>query len=140
MKVNRIKYDLSLMKFISLFETITGAKLKDVVDEESRLLFVVEEGEIGKAIGKNGVNVKRLENVLNKMIKIVEFNNDLLQFIRNLVYPLAAREIKEENKIVTIAGQDVKTKGLLIGRNAQNLRAYENVVKRYFEIEGIKVV
>lgn len=128
------------MKFISLFETITQAKLKDVVDEESRLLFVVEEGEIGKAIGKNGVNVKRLENVLNKRIRIVEFNNDLLQFVRNLIYPLAAREIKEENKIVTIAGQDGKTKGLLIGRNAQNLRAYENVAKRYFEIEGIKVV
>lgn len=128
------------MKFISLFETITRAKLKDAVDEESRLLFVVEEGEIGKAIGKNGMNVKRLENVLNKRIRIVEFNNDLLQFVRNLIYPLAAREIKEENKIVIIAGNDAKTKGLLIGRDAQNLRAYENVVKRYFEIEGIKVV
>lgn len=140
MKVNRIKYDISLMKFISLFEAITQAKLKDAVDEESRLLFVVEEGEIGKAIGKNGMNVKRLENVLNKRIRIVEFNNDLLQFVRNLIYPLAAREIKEENKIVIIAGNDAKTKGLLIGRDAQNLRAYENVVKRYFEIEGIKVV
>lgn len=128
------------MKFISLFETITGARLKDAVNEDGRLLFVVEEGEIGRAIGRNGVNVKRLENVLNKRIKIVEFNNDLLQFVRNLIYPLNAREIKEENKIVTITGPDTKTKGLLIGRDAQNLRAYEAVVKRYFEIDEMKVV
>lgn len=128
------------MKFISLFETITGARLKDVVNEEGRLLFIVEEGEIGKAIGKSGVNAKRLENVLNKRIKVIEFNNDLLHFVRNLIYPLAVKEIKEENKIVTIFGQDGKTKGLLIGRDAQNLRAYENVVKRYFEIDGIKVI
>lgn len=127
------------MKFISLFESITAARLKDVIGGE-RLLFVVEEGEIGKAIGKNGMNVRRLENMLNKRIKIVEFNSDLLQFVRNLIYPLKAIDVKEENKLVTITGPDVKTKGLLIGRSSQNLRAYEDVVKRYFDIEEIKVI
>ena len=33
-----------------------------------------------------------------------------------------------------------KTNGLIIGRNAQNLRELENVVNRYFKIKEIKVV
>jgi len=47
---------------------------------------------------------------------------------------------EDEMGIVTIAGPDSKTKGLLIGRNAQNLRNLEANVRRYFEVKEIKVV
>ena len=57
----------------------------------------------------------------------------------NLITPLKAKDIKLDNRIVTINGADTKTKGLLIGRSAQNLRNYENIVKRYFDIDEIKV-
>ncbi|HHI04241.1 MAG TPA: hypothetical protein ENL45_01715, partial [Candidatus Woesearchaeota archaeon] len=71
----KIKYDLSLMKFMSFFESLTNTKLKDCfVDKNEMLVFVVEENQIAKAIGKNGVNVKRIKERLNRKIKIVEFN------------------------------------------------------------------
>ena len=119
--MSKIKYDINLMKFMQLFENLTRAKLKDCISDEEQLTFIVEENEIGKAIGKGGSNVRRLEGLLKKKIKIAEFNKDIKQFIRNFVMPLQVKEITEENNIITITGFDTKTKGLLIGRERKNL-------------------
>ncbi|MBW2980555.1 NusA-like transcription termination signal-binding factor [Candidatus Woesearchaeota archaeon] len=135
----KIKYDADILKYMSLFESLTRSKLKDCIVNE-RVLFVVEPNEIGKAIGKNGSNVHRLEGILNKKIRIVEFNPDVCQFVRNMLYPLQATEVNEENSVVTISGPDTKTKGLMIGRDAKNLNFLKDIVKRYFEVEDIKVV
>lgn len=139
--MTRIKYDASLMKTMSLFETVTMTKLKDCfVDNNSLLIFVVDPTMISKAIGRNGQNVKRLERMLNRKIKIVEFNPSLTQFVRNLVYPLNVKDVEEEEGVVKITGPDTRTKGLLIGKNSQNIKNYTQIVKRYFDIKDMKVV
>jgi NusA-like KH domain protein len=137
----KIKYDLNLMKFMSFFENLTNTRLKDCfIDKNSLLFFVVEENQIAKAIGKKGVNVRNIKEKLNRKIKIVEFNSNLETFVANIIRPLTGNEIKVDDKIITIVGPDTKTKGLLIGRNGQNLRNYEEIVKRYFDINEIKVI
>ncbi len=130
------------MKFMQLFESLTRAKLKDCIasEDNEQLTFIVEENEIGKAIGKKGSNAKRLEGLLKKKIKIVEFNPDIRQFIRNFVMPLQVKDITEENGIITIIGPDTKTKGLLIGRERKNIENLKDIVKRHFQIEDIKVM
>ncbi|MBD3313447.1 NusA-like transcription termination signal-binding factor [Candidatus Woesearchaeota archaeon] len=139
----KIKYDISLMKFMSLFENLTHASLKDCfIDEKTNtLVFVVQPGQIGKALGKKAANVKKLENKLQRKIRIIEYHPDKLEFIRNMIMPLRAEDISaDEEGIVTITGSDTKTKGLIIGRNAQNLRNLEANVRRYFDVKEIKVV
>lgn len=138
--MTKIKYDASLMKTMSLFETITRTKLKDsFVDNNNLLIFVVNPTEISRAVGKGGQNVKKLERMLNRKIKIVEFNPSLLQFVSNLVYPLKLKGIEEADGVVTLTGPDTRTKGLLIGKNSQNLKNYTQIVKRYFDIKKIRV-
>jgi len=137
--MSKIKYNIDIMKYMQLFENLTRAKLKDCIADD-KLIFIVEENEIGKAIGKGGSNVRRLEDLLKKKIKIAEFNPDIKQFIRNFIMPLQAKDITEENNIVTITGPDTKTKGLLIGREGKNLENLKDIVKRYFSVEDIKVV
>jgi len=128
------------MKFISIFESITGVALKDCFEQNGRIIFVVKQGEIGKAIGKKGINTKKLERVLRKRIKIIEFNPELLQFIQNVIFPLKTKEIKSEDSTVIITPPDSETRGYLIGKGAVNLRNTEEIVKRYFEIKEIKIV
>ena len=137
--MSRIKYDITVMNYIKLFENLTHAKLRDCISGE-QLMFVVEENEIGKAIGKNGSNVHRLEGMLKKKIKIVEFNPDVKQFIRNFVMPLQVKDVNEEEGVINIVGGDTKTKGLLIGRDRKNLENLKEVVSRYFKVEDIRVV
>ena len=136
----KIKYDINIMKFISLFETLTKADVKDCFEMGERLVFIVKEGNIGKALGKAGSNVKKLERMLKKRLRIIEFNPNLLQFIQNVVYPSKVKDINEEEGIVTITPPDSQTRGYLIGRGAVNLNGTKQIVKRYFDIINIRVI
>jgi len=133
-------YDIELIKILNLFEQVTHARVKEAFYMKDVLVFIVFEGDKFKALGKNLSNLHKIEQMLSKKIKIVEFNSDIIKFITNLIYPFKVESIVQNDKIITITDSDMKTKGLLIGAKAQNLRMYESVVKKYFEIEEIKVV
>jgi len=137
--LSKIKYSSDIMQYISMFESLTGAKVKDCIVNDA-IFFIVHENEMGRAIGKQGSNIKRVENTLKKKIKLAEFNSDVKQFVGNLIYPLKAKEIKEEEGIVTIYGSDMKTKGMLIGRDRHNIKLVNDIVKRHFKVEEVKVV
>ncbi len=137
----RQKYDVELIKLMSLFEKITRAGLKDCFYSKEKLLFVVDHGDMGKALGKKKANIDKLEKVLNRKIKIVEFNPDIKTFIKNLMYPLRILEIEEQDGVYTIKGPDTKTKGLMIGARAQNLRNFEEITQKYFnDVKELKVI
>lgn len=140
--MERIRYDVSLIKTMSLFETVAKVELKDsFIDKNDLMVFVVDEQFMSRAIGKSGSNVKRLESLLNRKIKILGFNPNVVQFVRNLLYPLQVGDISEQGGIVTITGHDARTKGLLIGKNSQNLKNNLSIIQRYFEnINEIKVI
>ena len=139
--MSKLVYDTDLLRIIKVFEDTTRVPVKDCFYFNDKLLFVVNQGFLFKALGKNGVNAIKLESLLNRKIKIVEFNPVLQTFIYNLVYPLQLTKIVEEDGVVTIEGKDTKTKGLLIGYHAKNLRFYESVVKKYFpHIKELRVV
>lgn len=135
-----MKYDVELLQIMSLFEKITRTKLKDALFFKEKLVFIVPEGGLAKALGKNKANVEKIEKAINRKIKIVEFSSDKLRFIKNVMSPLKILEISEVDGVVTIKGPDQKTKGLMIGSRAQNLRAYEEIVRKYHDLEEIKVI
>jgi transcription termination/antitermination protein NusA len=136
--MTRFKIDADLMKLITLFESMTGAKVKDCIMND-KVTFIVEEGEMGKAIGKNGVNIRKLENALKKRVKLIEHSSDVLRFVGNVIYPIKPNDIKHEDEIITIYGKDTSSKAMLIGRERQNINQIKELVKRYFDVKEIKV-
>ena len=136
----KIVYDSNLIKLMNMFETLTQAKTKDIFMDSESVVFVVQEHELGKALGKHGSNVRRISEALNRKIKIVEFNPDVLEFVKNMLYPLRVNQIEEMDGVVTLEAADLKTRGYIIGRNASNLRALDEKVRRYFPIKEIKVM
>ena len=136
--MNKIKYDSDLMKLMTLFESMTGAKVKDCISNE-KIIFVIEENEMGKAIGKNGINIKRVEKVLKRNVKLIEFSNDPVQFVENMLYPVEVQDIRQESDGITIYDKDTSTKAMLIGRDRQNINHLSNIARRYFNIKEIRV-
>ena len=137
----KITFDANSMKLMSMFESITRARLKDCFENKGQMVFVVEEGEIGKALGKKASNVKRIEDMLKKRIRIIEFSSDIVKFVRNVIMPNKAEDITYSDGIITITPTDPKSRGFLIGRAAEILRNNEEIVKRYYsELKEIKVV
>ncbi|MBI4439353.1 NusA-like transcription termination signal-binding factor [Candidatus Woesearchaeota archaeon] len=138
--MEKIRYDINTMKFISLFESLSGARVKDCIEIEDGLLFVIEPGEMGRAIGKNGSNIKRLESAIKKSVKVVEFNDDAGEFVRALLYPTVPDEVAFEGEIITITGRDIRTRGIIIGRDRSRINQIKQIVGRYFKVSEIKVV
>ena len=136
--MNKIKYDIDPMKFMAMFESLTHISPKDCISGEP-LIFVVNRGDIARAIGKNASNIHRLEGMLKKRVKIIEFNDDVCMFIRNVIAPLKVAEVSLEENKITIKDPDTKVKGMIIGRDSTNLNKTKEIVSRYFEFEDIVV-
>lgn len=136
----KLVYDEKLMKYIILFENLTKAKVKDAyLGENESIWFIIEKGGMFKAVGKNGSNIKKIENMLKKKIKVIEYNSDICKFVSNLIYPVNAKSIELNDKNLIISVDDYKSKGLLIGRERRNLKGLKEVLLRYFEINNINV-
>ena len=125
--------------YSKVMERISNSRIKDSFQDEDQIIFIAYPGTLGKVLGKGAENVKKAQLKLKKRVKVVEFSPSTESFVKNLIYPLKVREITEESEEVIIKDPDKKTKSLLIGRNAKNLKLLNSVVKRYCNKE-IKVV
>jgi len=135
----RFVLDTKTMQTIALFEQMTGAQVRDCIMGDEQVVFIVQEGEVAKAIGKGGQHVRALEQRLKKRVKVVEYNPELVRFVQNVISPLEVKTVRIENNKVFLDAKDLKTRGLLIGRGASNLRFFEGIIKRYFPIDELRV-
>lgn len=138
--MKKVKLDQEMFGLSSLMERITGTRVKDCFkDDEGSIYFVVAKGFLGKAVGKGGVNIKKVEKNLGRKVRVIEFSDDSADFIRNIIYPIKVDEICEEEDYVVIKDSNRKTKSALIGRGGKKLQLINRAVKRFFSKE-VKVV
>ncbi|MCX8169673.1 MAG: NusA-like transcription termination signal-binding factor, partial [Candidatus Methanomethyliaceae archaeon] len=131
---------------IALFETLTGAVAKDCIYEpkENRIIFVIRPGDMGLAIGKNGVNIEKAKKFIGKNIELVEYAEDPENFVKNIVAPAKVRAVKitrdsSENKLMQVT-VDPKDKGIAIGKNGRNVAKARLLMKRYFDIDNVIIL
>lgn len=138
-----VKFTQELLGILSVFSKVTRVMPKDCFEDNQGLLtFIVPKDSVGKAVGKKAVHVKKLEHLFKKKIRIIGFADAVSDFIRNVVFPLKVRNVSAldlDEEVYVIEAADIRTRGLLIGRNAQNLRNTEAIVQRYFPIKELKV-
>ncbi|MCD6503973.1 NusA-like transcription termination signal-binding factor [Candidatus Bathyarchaeota archaeon] len=142
----RIKFTSNEMKYIALFESITGATVRDcIIDEEqNRIIFVVKEGEMGMAIGKRGKNMRILEKMTGKKYEIIEHSDRPVQFIKNALKPARVKEVRimerPDGKTFAVISVDPKDKGVAIGKNGRNAERVRFLAKRYFQIDNVSII
>ena len=129
-----MKLDLKTLGYIKVFEKHTGATVKDCFIQEEILNFIVKTGNIGRAIGKRGINIKMLGGKFKKPIRVIEFNDDVVKFVKNLIYPTNVNVEKRGSKVVIVT-EDTKTKGFLFGRDKSKLKLMQEILDRYFKVE-----
>ena len=137
--MTKILYDMETMKFSTYFEQYTKARVKDCFKENEIIVFVVMPGSLRKAIGPGGINVKRISLKLQRQIKILEFDEDVLKFVKKAIFPVKNVEIEQQENNIIIKCPDIKTKGMVFGREKERLKSLISLVKRYFKIDEIKV-
>ncbi|MFQ5969103.1 MAG: NusA-like transcription termination signal-binding factor [Nitrososphaerales archaeon] len=144
--MTEIKLTSEELQLISLFQSVTGATARDcIIDEKmDRVIFVVNKGDMGLAIGKNGATIKTLQGVVDKKIELVEYSDDATEFIRNMLSSNLVLDInindKDDGTKVAVAVVDPKKKGVVVGREGRNAERARLLAKRYFQISNVLIV
>ena len=141
-----IKLSTDQIRLMSLFQKITKVTAHDCVDDEKqdRLIFVVNTGKMGLAIGKGGSNIKSLNNMLKRSVELVEYFDDPTKFLKNVFNPKFINEVKLSTKpdgsLQAMVMVDPVKKGIVVGREGRNAERARLLAKRYFDISSVLIV
>ena len=140
-----IKLTTDQMRLMSLFQNVTGATARDCVEDEKqdRVIFVVNEGKMGLAIGKGGSHIRNLQNIVKKNVELVEYSEDPAQFLKNVLNSKLVSDVKlnkrADGTTQAIVLVDQKKKGIVVGREGRNAEKARLLAKRYFEISSVLI-
>lgn len=134
------------ISYINFFEGVTGARVKDcVIDQKrDRVILVVNQGQMGLAIGRRGKNLRKLQDMTGKQYEIVEYFDEIVSFLKNILKPVIPREIRVagiggRGKVLTII-VNPKDRGVTIGKNGRNIDKISMLARRYFDVDKVRVV
>ncbi|HEY1247539.1 MAG TPA: NusA-like transcription termination signal-binding factor [Nitrososphaera sp.] len=144
--MTEIKLTSDELRLMSLFQSITSATARDCIvdDKMDRVIFVVNKGQMGLAIGKGGSTIKQLQNMVARKIELVEFSDDATEFIRNMLNAEMINDVRLSERgdgtkqaVVTV---DLRKKGAVVGREGRNAEKARLLAKRYFQISNVLIV
>ncbi|MDQ3868919.1 MAG: NusA-like transcription termination signal-binding factor [Thermoproteota archaeon] len=144
--IDKIKLTSDELRLMSLFQSITSATARDCILDErmDRVIFVVNKGHMGLAIGKGGTTIKHLQNVVGKKVELVEYSDDACKFISNILNSDLINEIKINVRIdgtkQAVVIVDAKKKGVVVGREGRNAEKARILARRYFQISNVLIV
>ena len=130
---------------LSLFQSVTGATARDCVEDEKqdRVIFVVNAGKMGLAIGKGGIHIKSLQNIVKRNVELVEYDEDPAKFLTNLLNSKLISEVKINKRLdgtkQAIVMVDPRKKGIVVGREGRNAEKARLLAKRYFDITSVLI-
>jgi N utilization substance protein A len=134
------------LQLMAQFEELTGAGSRDCIvdDQNDRLVFVINPGDMGRAIGKKGSTIKSVSDTLGKRIEVVEYSSDPAQFLKNCFLPAKVldvdiREEDEDDGRVAYVDVHEEDRGLAIGKAGKNIIKAKQLALRQHDIADVKL-
>ena len=116
---------------------------KIALEKLDRLIFVVNEGKMGLAIGKGGSHIKTLQNKINRNVELVEYSDNQERFLKNILNEKYINEIKISKRLddtfQAVITVDPAKKGVVVGREGRNAEKARLLARRYFQITSIVI-
>jgi N utilization substance protein A len=137
-----VRLDNETLMHISLFEKITRTRVRDCVPMEDKIIFMVDNGWITKAVGKDGENVSRLRKALDKTIQIIEYSDDPQQFVASVFHPYEVESVELEmrgEQIHATVKVNPALKAKAIGKQGRNLKIFRDIISRHHNIQSVSV-
>ena len=137
-----ITFNEQTLQYISLFERVTRTRVRDCMETDEKIIFIVAEGQISKAIGKGGITITKLRNMMKKPIQVIEYSDNPEKFLKNIFrnYNVKKVEIEPHDKIIhATVTVDAKEKARAIGKEGKNLKLARNIISRHHNIQSVSV-
>lgn len=138
----KIKLTNEKLRYIALFEELTGVTPKDCVESKNgrHLTFVIDSEDMGRAIGEKGKNIQRVRERIDKSVDIVEYSSDPKEFLKNIFSSLEIQnvELKEEgdekSAFIEVKKSD---KGRAVGKNGWNIKRARKLSSRHHGMANV---
>ncbi|HUT00368.1 MAG TPA: NusA-like transcription termination signal-binding factor [Candidatus Thermoplasmatota archaeon] len=131
------------VQYINLASKYSGASIRDCVVEDDRVIFIVEKGQLGIAIGSKAKNLEKLRMLFKKSVKFVEFDEDKTRFVQNLCKPYDVKKVSfEGNEDASVARIEVnpRDKSKLIGKGGRNINMIRKMAQRHHRIKDVQII
>ncbi len=125
------KIDLKIIGYINTFEKITKIHPIEFKENNGQLVFIVKEDQVKKAVGKGGINIKKLSNLFNKRIKVVEYSKNPEKFFLNLIHPIIVKTMELTETQLLIRPDSIEDKSKIIGKNGKNLEFINSLMYQH---------
>ena len=120
---------------LKLFESVTKISTRYTFIYNNTLFFCVLKKDLSKAIGKDAANVKKINFIAKKRVRILALpteEKDIKKFIESIVSPIEFSELEiKQNEIILTAGS--QSKAALLGREKRRLIEMQEIVKDFFQ-------
>ena len=135
-KQMKVTLDQNSIQSINIFQNLTGSSVIDAITEDDEIYFVIAQGQYGLTVGKNGSKIKNAERVFKKDIKVLEYSENLEEFVRNVIPGIQEFSLKDKIINVKIRPSD---RARAIGKNGRNIKIINKFLQRLFDIEVLKI-
>ena len=140
--MSRIRLGSEEIKYMTIFENLTGASIKDCVHSENIMGFLVNQGDMGLAIGKSGSNIEKVKRATGRDILVMEFSDDAAEFVKNLFQPIKVRRVRihsADNEKVAIVEVNRNDRKKVIGHSGHKIKIAKSLANRHHNINDIKI-
>jgi N utilization substance protein A len=104
---------------------------------------VVRPKQLGKAIGRGGVNVKAASEAFGRPVDVVEMAETAEAFVTSALAPARVESVKivEHRDGTRVASVTVNTedRGIAIGREGRNVARARILVRRHFDLNNVVI-
>lgn len=136
--------DMQTIRHINLFTKVSKIPTKHFFTYNNVLVFGVPKAKVSQAIGKNATNVKKLNQILRRKIKIIaipskENKESIKKFITDLVDPIELSNINVSDERIEINATRMN-KASLIGRNRTREKELIDILKNLLDVQTVQIV
>ncbi len=134
-----IKFDTETIKTINLFEQLTRLRVKDCINAEDSVCFVVSSECPRRSFNARGV--QELRRRMKRNIKIFEWSEDMKKFVKNML-PYSKKievETVDGKKTITVRVGEEK-RGIAIGKDGKNIKLIRDLLSRHHGIENVRLM
>lgn len=127
--------NLQTIRYINLLDETARVKTSKCFTYNNTIIFAVRGDLLSKAIGQQGMNIKRLQDRLGKRVRMIQEAKSLEdagKFVRDIVSPVYFRSIEARDNEIIITAGGIQSKAALIGRDKKRLEELSQILEDTF--------
>lgn len=140
--MKEVTIDNKIMGYIALFEKVGRVEVRECLENEDMVLFIVGERRLAELFKRNPNVITTLKDKMNKHILVAEFSRDLLTYVRNVFFRFKVKEIHlnwREGQTDILVGVEQGEVGKAIGKEGRNIKLFREAISRSFNIKSLNI-